>query len=48
MLEFSQLKGRFPTIENKSQDWIDLLSIRDSLLEEMHVETNTLQDEFVR
>ena len=48
MLEFSQRKGRFPTIENKSQDWIDLLMLRDSLLEEMQVDTNMLQDEFVR
>ena len=35
-------------VEHKSQDWVDLLQIRDSLLEEMEVDTDMLQDEFVR
>jgi len=47
MLEFSERSNRFPMVEHKSQDCIDLLQIRDSLLEEMEVDTDMLQDEFV-
>ena len=48
MLEFSERSNRFPMVEHKSNDWVDLLQIRDSLLEEMEVDTDMLQDEFVR
>ena len=47
LLEFSNVKGRFPNIENKSQDWKDLLEMRDSLFENMQVDNDMLQDEFV-
>lgn len=47
MSEFSKKKCRYPNLENKSQDWKDLLEMRDSLLEEMQVDHDMLPDDFV-
>ena len=48
LLEFSSRKGRYPDLTNKTNDWQELIEIRDTVFEQLQVDNEMLPDTFVR